>query len=48
VTGWWWLRSPGYVSFNAACVGPGGGVRDHGDYVRNDLVGVRPALWLNL
>lgn len=46
--GWWWLRSPGFDSFDAACVGPDGGVIAYGHYVNSDLVGVRPALWLNL
>lgn len=46
--GWWWLRSPGGSSLRAACVAPGGGVSVGGDHVHSDVVGVRPALWLNL
>lgn len=46
--GWWWLRSPGSISRSAACVRPGGSVSDVGRHVDIDLVGVRPALWLNL
>jgi hypothetical protein len=44
---WWWLRSPGYRSDNAAIVNNGGSVRDNG-LVHNFAGGVRPALWLNL
>ena len=40
--GWWWLRSPGNNSNNAACVRPDGGVNDNGNNVNNDNVGVRP------
>ena len=46
--GWWWLRSPGYISDEAACVRPGGGVDGHGIHVIDDDVAVRPALWLRL
>ena len=46
--GWWWLRSPGGSSIRAARVAPGGGVDDAGKFVNYVLVGVRPALWLNL
>ena len=46
--GWWWLRSPGVSSLDAACVRPGGDVDDGGHNVRDGRVAVRPALWLNL
>ncbi|MCL1996212.1 MAG: DUF6273 domain-containing protein [Defluviitaleaceae bacterium] len=46
--GWWWLRSPGYVSSGAASVNNDGLVRLSGNYVNNVSGGVRPALWLNL
>ncbi|MDO4804483.1 MAG: pentapeptide repeat-containing protein [Lachnospiraceae bacterium] len=45
--GWWWLRSPGYVSLNAAIVNFGG-VNDYGHYFNYSALSVRPALWLNL
>ena len=44
---WWWLRSPGYFSHNAASVYDDGLVGDHG-YIVSNGGGVRPALWLNL
>ena len=46
--GWWWLRSPGSGGDFAACVIPDGRVFDFGYTVYLDIVGVRPALWLNL
>ena len=45
--GWWWLRSPGNYSINAANVYGGGRVNVHG-YGVNSNGGVRPALWLHL
>ena len=44
---WWWLRSPGGISYCAAYVNSYGYVRDSGNYV-DFYYGVRPALWLNL
>jgi len=45
----WWLRSPGYINFTrAAYVDLYGDVREDGNRVSNDIVGVRPALWINL
>ncbi len=46
--GYWWLRSPGHYSYNAAYVRSSGDVRRGGDDVNYDGVGVRPALHLNL
>ena len=48
VRGWWWLRSPGSRSDRAARVRPDGSVDGNGPHVYDGLVGVRPALWLNL
>ena len=45
---WWWLRSPGYNSYNAAAVYYDGLVYVDGDGVYFVSGGVRPALWLNL
>ena len=47
-TCWWWLRSPGYESNDAAVVRSGGWVSSVGYYVNNDDGGLRPALWINL
>jgi hypothetical protein len=44
----WWLRSPGYRNYRTAYVNADGSVYVIGILVRNDLGGVRPALWLNL
>ncbi len=40
----WWLRSPGNNSNNAAMVWPDGSVNDNGNNVDNTNVAVRPAL----
>ena len=45
---WWWLRSPGHYSYNAAEVDYYGWVDKCGSYVHYWNVGVRPALHLNL
>ena len=45
---WWWLRSPGGDSFDAAFVYKRGYVGVLGIGVSNDEGGVRPALWINL
>ena len=45
---WWWLRSPGWDSDDAAEVDDDGWVYGYGDYVYDDTDGVRPALHLNL
>ena len=44
--GWWWLRSPGHSRNNAAGVDADGSLE--GSIVYDDLVCVRPALWINL
>ena len=46
--GWWWLRSPGNDSSNAAFVNDDGSVDYDGNHVNSDSGGVRPALWINL
>jgi len=45
---WWWLRSPGLSSDDAACVSTDGSLYVDGDSVRYVTGGARPALWLNL
>ena len=45
---WWWLRSPGDRSDDAAYVYNGGSVSDGGSYVGSRDVAVRPALWIYL
>ena len=44
----WWLRSPGRLSYNAACVPLAGTVGVGGLRVSAQIGGVRPALWLKL
>ena len=46
--GWWWLRSPGYNSSNAAYVNTNGYGDDYGIYVNYGSCAVRPALHINL
>ena len=48
VYGRWWLRSPGYYDYFAACVHEFGSVHDFGHYVYDGGFGVRPALIVNL
>jgi hypothetical protein len=45
---WWWLRSPGGHTINAATVDGDGGVIENGFYAGGGSVGVVPALWLDL
>ena len=45
---WWWLRSPGFTSYNASSVNSDGSIGLIGDIVNLTSGGVRPALWLNL
>ena len=45
---YWWLRSPGGSTGDAAVVYNDGGLVSGGNYVANVRIGVRPALWLNL
>ena len=42
----WWLRSPGNLPHDAACVLSNGRLLSNGMYVGNGY-GVLPALWLN-
>ena len=44
--GWWWLRSPGFLYRDAACVCADGAFYYHG--VDNSSFCVRPALWVDL
>ena len=41
---WWWLRSPGNNSNNAANVNNDGSLNMNGNNVNNNEAGVRPAL----
>ncbi len=45
-TCWWWLRSPGFYSNNAAQVNCGGDLDYTGYYVHRTTGCVRPALWI--
>ena len=45
---WWWLRSPGYNSYDAVEVNENGWVDRDGHNVINSSEGERPALHLNL
>ena len=45
--GWWWLRSPGFMQFSAACVGADGSF-DNSSSVDRTSGCVRPALWIDL
>ena len=47
-TVWWWLRTPGSSSKNAAGVNYGGVVRSSGGNVNYSSGTVRPAFWLDL
>ena len=44
---WWWLRSPGSHSVNAASVSNDGSAGSGGSSVRYGRNAVRPALWIN-
>ena len=44
---WWWLRSPGFNSYDAALVRENGSIQTNGYFV-DDPNGVRPAMWINL
>ncbi|MEE3405113.1 MAG: DUF6273 domain-containing protein, partial [Acutalibacteraceae bacterium] len=45
---YWWLRSPGGLSDDAADVLDNGSINQDGFYVDDDDGAVRPAFWLNL
>jgi len=45
---WWWLRSPGYGSYDAVGVDEFGVVNLGGGFVSENDSGVRPALWVDL
>ena len=47
-TCWWWLRSPGFDSRNAARVARVGSVDASGNVVGNVRGAVRPAMWIEL
>ena len=46
-TCWWWLRTPGFDSSRAACVGKEGNIRSDRS-VKAKHGGVRPALWIRV
>jgi len=45
---WWWLRSLGINQHHVASVNHGRGVSEHGYYVLDVSIAVRPALWIDL
>ena len=45
---WWWLRSPGNLSSDAAGVSDGGSVSNFGNDVDNCYLCVRPCVWVRL
>lgn len=46
---WWWLRSPGKSDIYAALVSDKGKPVDmYGDYVDDDDIAIRPAMWISL
>jgi hypothetical protein len=46
---WWWLRSVGHDSGDAARVSRGGRIDVRSDYIDDGVGGeIRPALWLNM
>lgn len=47
-TCWWWLRTPGCDRSSAASINLFGGVYAFVNYVNNDTLTVRPALWIDL
>lgn len=42
----WWLRTPSEWHNKAAAVYPFGAITTHGEFVYNETVGVRPAIWV--
>jgi hypothetical protein len=44
---WWWLRSPGFISWSAADVNRDGSVNSSGKFVNLDGGAVRPAMWID-
>ncbi|MCL2633010.1 MAG: DUF6273 domain-containing protein [Oscillospiraceae bacterium] len=45
---WWWVRSPGNATNNAANINNNGFIDVSGDHVDNNNGGIRPALWITL
>ena len=43
---WWWLRSPGYISYCAAYVRNDGDVYNYGINVNGTHSAVRPVVWV--
>ena len=44
----WWLRMPGYYQSTAAVINPGGSISLGGQRVSDNIIAVRPAMWVNL
>jgi serine/threonine protein phosphatase PrpC len=44
----WWLRSPGSTPSTFAIVKPEGRISLHGALVKEDNIGIRPALWMKI
>ena len=42
----WWLRTPSEWHNKAAAVYPFGAITTHGEFVYNETVAVRPAIWV--
>ncbi len=47
-TCFWWLRQPGRFNKTAACIDDNGALHPSGYLNDEDMVGVRPALWIEL
>lgn len=48
-TEWWWLRSPGKKQDYAALVDNTGKIVEiYGDYVNDDDIAIRPAMWIDI
>ncbi len=44
---WWWLRTPGFSTYNASSVNTSGTI-EYGRVVDNDEVCVRPVIWVDI
>ena len=44
----WWLRTPGYLDYEAAFVADSGGTLSGGDNVNSFMICVRPAMWIKI
>lgn len=46
--GWWWLRSPGVYSRDAAYISAVGDISDYGYVIHRKGWAIRPAIWIDL